>query len=169
MEAEIIAAIKLAARDPDLDVRVRDRSSRWFEDAKNVTIAPLGIQRRGVDESRRRAEGDEHREVIHGNRVLRFQITVDGVSHVLGETSGDIADTIVTGLEADDVREILSSANLSRATCGSVAIVPVRGDNDDERSVAVFELSVNASREVVAGIVGFVETAPATGTGDLAP
>lgn len=168
LEDAIVAAVKLAARDPDLDVRIRDRSSRWFEDTKNVTITPIGIRRLGVDESRRRVSGAERREVIHGVRVIRLQVAVDGVSHVLGETSGDIADTIVAGLESEDVRDLLAAENLSRATCGSVQIIPARGDNDDERSVAVFDLAFNTSREVIGGLLEYVATAPATPTGDLA-
>lgn len=162
IEDAIVDAVRLASGIEDLDVRINDRSSRWYEDRANVSIQATAIRRIGSDESRRRAEGSEYREVIHGVRVLRLQVRVDGVSHVIGETSGDLADSIIAGLEREDVRQILSGANLSRARCGTVSIVGAPGDNGDTRSLAIFDLEFNASREIVGSVLGHVETAPAT-------
>lgn len=161
----LIAVVRLAVSSPALDVRILDRTSRWVSDVANVSIRSLGYRRIGTDEPRVTDDGDpsgDLLETIHGVRVLRLQIIVDGDVHDLGEASEDLADRIVAGLERSDVAELLEEANLSRATCGAVVTAPARGDSADVRSVSVFEVAFNTSREVAGGRVAWIETAPVT-------
>lgn len=163
LSSTLIAAVRLAVSNPSLDVRIADRTSRWVSDVANVSIRALGIRRLGVDEPRVRDDGDpsgDLRETIHGVRVVRLQIVVDGDTHDLGLASEDLADDIVAGFERSDVRALLEEENLSAATCGPVLTTPARGDAGDTRSVAVFDLAFNTSREVRGDLVPWIETAP---------
>lgn len=163
LSGALIEAVRLAVSDPSLDVRIADRTSRWVSDVANVSIRALGFRRIGIDESRVRDDGDPSgnlRETIHGVRVVRLQIVVDGDTHDLGLASEDLADQIVAGLERSDVRALLEAENLSAATCGPVLTAPVRGDAGDTRSVAIFDLAFNTSRDVRGDLVAWIETAP---------
>ncbi len=163
LSSALIEILRLAVSDPSLDVRIGDRTSRWVSDVANVSIRVLGIRRIGVDEPRVRDDGDpsgDLRETIHGVRVVRLQIVVDGDSHDLGFASEDLADRLVAGLERSDVRALLESENLSAATCGPVLTAPARGDAGDTRSVAIFDLAFNTSREVRGDLVSWIQSAP---------
>ena len=160
----LIAAVRRALDEPDLDVRILDRGSRWISDVRSVAIRVVGIRRIGSDEPRLAHEEptDDLRETIHGVRVLRLQITVDGVSHAIGDASEDLADRLIAGLAREDVREILAAENLSAPVCDAVSCAPVRGDSDDVRSVAVFEASISTSRTIRGALLPWIETAPVT-------
>ena len=158
----LITSVRLALDMPDLDVRILDRSSARVSDSLSISLRVLGWSRIGVDERRHTietsetADPDRLRETIHGARVLRVQIIVDGTTHALEDSSEAIADRLVAGFSRDDVGELLDAANLASPTCGPVDSANARGDNADTRSIAVFLASFNTSRRVSGGLVEWV-------------
>lgn len=166
LDDTLIAAVKLAAGRPDLDVRIENRAGGWRSDEASIQIRNGGIRRVGIDERRfveDTIDGVRYlREEIHGDRVVSISLFFDTNQHDSIFSSEELADTVIAGFHLSDVAEILDAVNLSRPECSDVRTVPTKSTNGDVRSVSIVDARFNTSRKVTGALYDPIESISST-------
>lgn len=157
LDTALIASVRLILDDETYDVTWQDRRTGWRDAGGHVSILPLSVLRRGVDERRVDADGQER---IYGVRNVRVQVTCETDDQDVGADAMDLAETLAAGFHRTDVEALLDAADL-----GGVAVQPTRIVNypdahGDQRSAAVFEVWLNTHRTHLGAVldtIGSVE------------
>jgi hypothetical protein len=162
LDDALIAAVRLAAGVPTLDVRIENRAGGWRSDDASIQIRNGGIRRVGIDERRFvEVEVDSVRflrEEIHGNRVVTIALFFDTNQHDSVFSSEELADTVIAGFHRSDVGAILDAVNLARPECSEVRTVPTKSTNGDVRSISIVDARFHTSRKVTGALYDPIES-----------
>lgn len=158
LDTALIASVRLILDDPEYDVTWQDRRTGWRDAGGHVSILPLSVLPRGVDE--KRVDATTGQERIYGVRNVRVQVTCETDDQDPGSDAMDLAETLAAGFHRTDVEALLDAADLGGVVCQPRRVVNYPDKHGDQRSAAVFEVWLNTHRTHLGAIldtVGSVE------------
>ncbi len=160
-ETAMVAAVRAVL--PTLEagaVYWRDEASAWREEI-SVALSYVSRTSRGKDVRTLGTVTDGSApETIRGNRVDVVQVTVDANTV---NAAVEIADVIKAGIVSSECEALFEAVNVSAARPGAIRPAPYRSDHGDVRSAAVLEVTFNATRKVVVGLVPILAAVEITG------
>lgn len=162
-------AVQTALDDLEADVGWHHKESRW-RSATHVRLRVLSVSRKGRDERRTTAVGDDDlRERVYGIRVLRIQITCEAQDQDLAQSAWNTAETVSTGLHESDVATVLETAGLGLASITPPLGVDYMDASGRTRSAVVFDVSLNTHTSQTGPLIPRVKSLEFTGTIENGP
>lgn len=161
---QIPLAVKLITADDTYDVEWRDAMSE-FRKPEHVNLTIVSDLRRGWDEVRiKPKDGDPTAvvESISGNRSLTIQFFCESDEQPIGAQT--LAEDLQIGLARQDVRELLSLANLGACSLGPCMNASYTDDDGDRIAAVMFEATFPRTVTRTGATISRVDTVEVEGT-----
>ena len=170
IDTAILLAAQTALGDLAYDVGWAHKEARWRSSVGQVQMKILSNARKGRDELRYTAEGDDDiRERVYGVRVLRIQVTCEAQDQDLAQSAWEVAETLSTGLRASDSIAILDTAEIGVASITPPLGVDYPDAHGRTRSAVVFDVAFNAHTSQTGPLIPRVKSVEFEGTIENGP
>jgi hypothetical protein len=164
VESALVAAVRTITDDATFDVSWGSREAR-ARDATHVLLSLDSLVRKGVDERRYEADGDDLTERVYAVRRLAVQFRCEAQQQELLFSAMETAEQIAAGLARTDVIEALALEGIGAPRCQPPRVTDYK-DGSRWRSAVVFEAWFPYSRTWTVANVGRVAAVEFSGLVD---